>query len=99
MLLELIRDRQRAEEVVDKAAHALGWMQPKGSKEIARTLLEGQEPLVQMAYLKGLRSRAKKGYGDRNTVWLMQQFVEAADPAVARAAMKWSKVWGRKLSR
>ncbi len=99
LLLELVRDRERAIEVVDKAAHALGWMQPKGSKEIALTLLEDEDPLAQMAYLKGLRSRAKKGYGDRNTVWLMQQFVEAEDRGVSKAATKWSNVWGRKLSR
>ena len=96
-LMDLIQDAGRAEEVVDKAAHALGWMQPKGSDTIANTLLDGGEGPVQMAYLKGLRSRAKKGYGDENTLYLMSLFQEAGDPVVARAAKKWTRAFTRKL--
>lgn len=97
VLLDLIRDRSRAEEVVDKAAHALGWMQPQGSDAIARELLDADEPLAQLAYLKGLRSRAKKGYGDKNTIWLLALFQEAQDPEVARASKRWSKAMAKKV--
>lgn len=99
LLLELARDKERGPDVVDKAAHALGWMQPEGSRAIAETLLEDQHAFAQLAYLKGLRSRAKKGYGDVETVKLMNLFAKARDKEVSRTAAKWTKVWGRKLAR
>jgi len=89
VLLELTRDPD--EGVIDTAAHALGWMQPPESRDIADTLMDRGDYIAEMAFAKGLRSRLKARKGDAESIRLLNHLRQSSHPQVAKKAKAWAK--------